>query len=70
MVLCVGLIPQGDRGRGSFQEFDNHARFGSIVEKVLVLNDAVHTTRTRTHDDLRRYLHRRLVPAVGLAPMP
>ena len=28
------------------------------------------SSTTRTYDDLRRYLHRRLVPALGLAPAP
>lgn len=40
MVLFVGLVPIGDRGRESFQEFDIHGWFGTTAKRVLVVDEA------------------------------
>ena len=39
LVLFVGLIPNSDRDRESFQEFDPKAWFGSQTKRVFVLDD-------------------------------
>lgn len=39
LVVLVGLIPDGVRGREAFQEFDLAGWFGSTAKKVLMLDD-------------------------------
>ena len=40
LVLFVGLIPFGHRGKEAFQEFDPHAWFGTQTKQVFVLDEA------------------------------
>ena len=52
LVLFVGLIPNSDRDRESFQEFDPKAWFGSQTKRVFVLDDP-----TRTQEIVAQAFH-------------
>jgi acetolactate synthase-1/2/3 large subunit len=40
LLLVVGLIARGHRGRGAFQEFDLSGWFGTVAKRVEILEDA------------------------------
>ncbi|WP_375339626.1 thiamine pyrophosphate-dependent enzyme [Microbacterium rhizophilus] len=46
LVLFVGLIPMGHRGREAFQEFDIEGWFGKGAKRVLVLDSAERASET------------------------
>jgi acetolactate synthase-1/2/3 large subunit len=52
LVLFVGLIPNSDRDRESFQEFDPKAWFGTQAKRVFVLDDP-----TRTQEVVAQAFH-------------
>ena len=52
LVLFVGLIPNSDQDRESFQEFDPKAWFGSQTKRVFVLDDP-----TRTQEIVAQAFH-------------
>ena len=52
LVLFIGLIPNSDRDRESFQEFDPKAWFGTQAKRVFVLDDP-----TRTHEIIAQAFH-------------
>lgn len=52
LVLFVGLIPNSDRDRESFQEFDPKAWFGTQTKRVFVLDDP-----SRTHEIVAQAFH-------------
>lgn len=52
LVLFIGLIPNSDRDRESFQEFDPKAWFGTQTKQVFVLDDP-----SRTHEVVAQAFH-------------